>query len=348
VVNPGAPLASRRRGRADPRSSNGSVSGPGPVVDGAPFQNRVRKNLRRLKPWLAREAPEAYRTYDADIPEFNLAVDRYGRWVHVQEYEPPEAVEVALARARLDAAVDALPALLGIDADRIVVKTRRRQKGKDQYTRQDAANEFFEVREGPARLLVNLRDYLDAGLFLDHRPARTWVREHAHGRRFLNLFCYTGTVSVHAALGGAASSTSVDLSQRYLDWARRNLEINGADPRKHELVRADVLAWLDEAAARGRQWTLGFVDPPTFSNSKRMQGTWDVKRDHVLLLEKVARVMAPGSVTIFSCNRRRFRLGDVSEWFDVEDITEATLPPDFVRRPPAHRAWKLVRQGAAS
>lgn len=337
LVDPSAPVASRRRGQ--PRAVADA-----PEVDVAPFENRVRKNLRKLKSWLGRTKPEAYRVYDADIPEFNLAVDRYGRWVHVQEYEPPEAVEVKLAQARLDAAVSALPELLKVTPDRVVVKTRRRQRGREQYGRYDRSDEYFEVREGPARLLVNLRDYLDTGLFLDHRPARAWIREHAHEKRFLNLFCYTGTVTVHAALGGAASSTSVDLSQRYLDWARRNLETNRANPRLHELVRADVLDWLDEAAARGRRWTLAFVDPPTFSNSKKMRGTWDIKRDHLVLLEKVAKVMAPGSTTIFSCNRRSFRLGDVTPWFEVEDITEKTMPPDFPRRPPAHRAWQLIRR----
>ena len=312
----------------------------GPLSPGAEmFANRVRKNLRRLKGWLASQQPQCYRIYDADIPEYAVAVDRYGDWAHVAEYAPPAWVDEALARERLDAVRAGLAAVLQLPPGRIVVKTRSRQRGTQQYQRLARENHFMEVAEGPARLLVNLRDFLDTGLFLDHRPLRRIVAAEARGKRFLNLFCYTAAVTVFAGLGGARATTSVDMSATYLDWARRNLALNGLPEAQHELVRADCLRWL---GAERRRWDLVFLDPPSFSNSKRMDDTLDVQRDHVALIRAALRVLERDGTLLFSTNRRSFRLdaealGDL----EVSDLTEQSIDPDFNRKPVPHRLFRI-------
>ncbi|GAB4562875.1 MAG: bifunctional 23S rRNA (guanine(2069)-N(7))-methyltransferase RlmK/23S rRNA (guanine(2445)-N(2))-methyltransferase RlmL [Geothermobacteraceae bacterium] len=311
--------------------------------DGTMLGNRIRKNLRRLAGWRKRENIAACRIYDRDIPEFALAADLYQDRLHLQEFRPPVGVDERLARARLEVAIEVFSRELGIAVDHVVCKERRRQKGLDQYRAGGEKGERFTVVEDGLKFLVNLTDYLDTGLFLDHRPARRLVREQAKGRRFLNLFCYTGSATVHAAAGGARETVSVDLSNTYLDWARDNLKLNGfGDPKRHRLVRADCLDWLRRE--RG-QFDLIFCDPPTFSNSKKILGTFDVQRDHVDLLRRLRERLAPGGLLIFSCNRRGFRLDpQVSTLYDVEDWTEASLPPDFSRRPFAHQCW-LLRRG---
>lgn len=311
-------------------------------VDHTPVAQRLRKNLRRLKSWRSKARPDCYRVYDADIPEFNAAIDRYLDHVVVFEYEAPASVPRALASARLDAIVRAASEVFESPSEKVVVKRRRRQRGSSQYQRIERQNQTMEVREGDVRLLVNLHDYLDTGLFLDHRPIRAWIGEHARGTRFLNLFCYTGTATAHAAVGGARATTSVDLSQRYLDWAADNLRLNGCSPRANALIRADVMAWIDEAAERGRRWDLLFVDPPTFSNSKSMKDTFDVQRDHLGMLHGLRALCTEDATLIFSCNRRKFRLDPaVTDHFEVEDVTEWSLPPDYPRARPAHRCFML-------
>jgi 23S rRNA (guanine2445-N2)-methyltransferase / 23S rRNA (guanine2069-N7)-methyltransferase len=303
----------------------------------------VRKNLRRLKGWLAATQPDCYRIYDADIPEYAVAVDRYADWVHVAEYAPPAWVDEALARARLDDVRAALSAVLAVPPARIVLKTRRRQRGAGQYERLARENRFLEVREGPARLLVNLRDFLDTGLFLDHRPARRMIAAAARGKRFLNLFCYTGSASVFAGLGGAQSTTSVDMSVTYLDWARRNLEANGLSGAAHELLRADCLSWL---AGERRRWDLVFLDPPSFSNSRRMDRTLDLQRDHVALIRSALGVLEPDGTLLFSSNRHGFRLDEAAlAGLAIDDLTEESLDPDFCRRPPPHRLYRIRPRG---
>lgn len=316
-------------------------SGPGAEM----FANRVRKNLRRLKSWIAASGNSCYRIYDADIPEYAVAVDRYEDRVHVAEYAPPATVDAALARARLEEARAVLPELLGLPAGHVVVKTRSRQRGTQQYQRIAHANRFITVREGPARLLVNLSDFLNTGLFLDHRPVRRMIAALARDKHFLNLFCYTGSASVFAALGGACSTTSVDLSATYLDWARQNLELNGLDLARHQLVRADCLTWL---ATQTRRWDLIFLDPPSFSNSKRMTETLDVQRDHVKLIRAAARLLADGGLLLFSTNRRGFRLDRAGlGGLDVDDLTARSIDPDFTRQPPPHRLYG-IRLGGGS
>lgn len=232
----------------------------------------------------------------------------------------------------------AIPQALNIDQSRVVIKRRERQSGTKQYERQSSQGQFTEVSEGGVKLLVNLTDYLDTGLFLDHRPMRMRIQREAAGKRFLNLFCYTATASVHAAKGGARSTTSVDLSKTYLDWARRNFSLNGFSD-KNRLEQGDVMAWLQ---ACREEYELIFIDPPTFSNSKRMEGVFDVQRDHVELLDLAVARLAPGGVLYFSNNFRKFQLDEhLQERYAVEEITAQTLDPDFARNSKIHRAWRI-------
>lgn len=303
------------------------------------FANRLAKNQKRLKKWLKQSGETCYRLYDADMPEYALAVDRYGDRVHVQEYAAPSSVNPSQAQKRLFDALDVLPEALGVDPSKIYVKRRERQTGAAQYQKRDASGERFEVREGSARLWVNLRDYLDTGLFLDHRPVRRMLGEMASGKRFLNLFCYTATATVQAALGGASDSVSVDMSNTYLEWARDNFALNQLDPRLHRVVRDDCFRWLETANA---QFDLIFMDPPTFSNSKKMRDTLDVQRDHPRLVELAMARLAPGGTLVFSNNQRRFKLDEaLSERYAVEEITARTFDPDFQRRTNLHHVFLL-------
>ncbi|MCO7503069.1 MULTISPECIES: bifunctional 23S rRNA (guanine(2069)-N(7))-methyltransferase RlmK/23S rRNA (guanine(2445)-N(2))-methyltransferase RlmL [Pseudomonas] len=305
---------------------------------GQMFANRLQKNLKQLGKWAKRENITCYRVYDADMPEYALAIDLYHDWVHVQEYAAPRSIDPEKAQARLFDALAAIPQALNIDQSRVVIKRRERQSGTKQYERQSSQGQFTEVSEGGVKLLVNLTDYLDTGLFLDHRPMRMRIQREAAGKRFLNLFCYTATASVHAAKGGARSTTSVDLSKTYLDWARRNFSLNGFSD-KNRLEQGDVMAWLQ---ACREEYELIFIDPPTFSNSKRMEGVFDVQRDHVELLDLAVARLAPGGVLYFSNNFRKFQLDEhLQERYAVEEITAQTLDPDFARNSKIHRAWRI-------
>jgi len=305
---------------------------------GQMFANRLQKNLKQLGKWARRDGIECYRLYDADMPEYAVAVDLYRDWVHVQEYAAPRSIDPDKAQARLLDALVAIPQALGVAQSRVVIKRRERQAGTKQYQRQAAQGQFMEVSEGGVKLLVNLTDYLDTGLFLDHRPLRLRLQREAAGKRFLNLFCYTATATAHAAKGGARSTTSVDLSKTYLDWARRNLSLNGFSD-KHRLEQGDVMAWLGED--RG-EYDLIFIDPPTFSNSKRMEGVFDVQRDHVELLDLAMARLARGGVLYFSNNFRKFQLDEsLVARYQVEEISAQTLDPDFARNPKIHRAWRF-------
>ncbi|MFP3924060.1 bifunctional 23S rRNA (guanine(2069)-N(7))-methyltransferase RlmK/23S rRNA (guanine(2445)-N(2))-methyltransferase RlmL [Pseudomonas sp. W5-36] len=319
---------------------------PAPVIEqprlsegGQMFANRLQKNVKALSKWVKREGIDCYRVYDADMPEYAMAIDLYHDWVHVQEYVAPKSIDPEKASIRMFDALAAIPQALGIDKSRVVVKRRERQSGTKQYERQSAQGKFNEVNEGGVKLLVNLTDYLDTGLFLDHRPMRMRIQREAAGKRFLNLYCYTATASVHAAKGGARSTTSVDLSKTYLDWARRNLSLNGFSD-KNRLEQGDVMVWLE---ASRDEYDLIFIDPPTFSNSKRMEGVFDVQRDQVQLIDLAMARLAPGGVLYFSNNFRKFQLEEtLVERYAVEEITQHTVDPDFARNGKIHRAWKIT------
>lgn len=303
------------------------------------FANRLIKNQKRLKKWLKQSGETSYRVYDADMPEYALAVDRYGDRVHVQEYAAPSSINPSQAQKRLYDALEVMPEALNVDASKIYIKRRERQAGSAQYQKRAASGERFEVQEGAARLWVNLRDYLDTGLFLDHRPVRRMLGEMAGGKRFLNLFCYTATATVQAALGGASDSVSVDMSNTYLEWAKDNFALNKLDTRLHRVVRDDCFRWLETANA---EFDLIFMDPPTFSNSKKMRDTLDVQRDHPRLVELAMARLAPGGTLVFSNNQRRFKLDEaLSERYAVEDITGRSFDPDFQRRTNLHHVFLL-------
>ncbi|HEX6832120.1 MAG TPA: bifunctional 23S rRNA (guanine(2069)-N(7))-methyltransferase RlmK/23S rRNA (guanine(2445)-N(2))-methyltransferase RlmL [Rudaea sp.] len=312
---------------------------PKPLSPGAQMvKNRIEKNFRHLRKRAEREGIECWRVYDADLPEYAAAVDLYRDYLHVQEYQAPASVPEDVARTRLRELVRAAGEALGVPRERVAVKTRRRGKGGEKYGRFDERGEFLEVGEGGLKFFVNLWDYLDTGLFLDHRPLRARVRELARGKRFLNLFCYTGSVSVYAAHGGATETTSVDLSQTYLDWAAQNLALNGFDLGQNRLVREDAIEFLE---GRSAMYDLIFVDPPTFSNSKRAED-FDVQRDHVRLLDLCGRRLLPGGRIVFSNNFRRFKLDEAAlSGFEIRDISAATIPFDFERNARIHQAWEL-------
>jgi 23S rRNA (guanine2445-N2)-methyltransferase / 23S rRNA (guanine2069-N7)-methyltransferase len=282
------------------------------------------------------------------MPEYAFAIDVYGdgageRWVVVQEYAPPKTVDAAAARMRRREALAWIPELLGVARERMFLRERRPQKGLSQYEKVGGERKFEVVRENGFRFYVNFTDYLDTGLFLDHRLTRQLVGECARGKRFLNLFAYTGTATVYAAGGGAVSSTTVDMSRTYLDWAKRNLALNGfADPQ-HGFVQADVLTWLQSQQDGTRRYDLMFIDPPTHSRSKRLTEDFDVQRDHPKLLALAAKLLSPEGEIVFSNNYTRFKLdSSVEALFDVEDLTERTIPWDFRRNPRIHRCFRLT------
>jgi 23S rRNA (guanine2445-N2)-methyltransferase / 23S rRNA (guanine2069-N7)-methyltransferase len=305
------------------------------------FANRLRKNLKRLGRWAKRQSISCYRLYDADMPEYSVAIDLYGDAVHVQEYAAPDTVDPVDAHARLQDVLAVIPEVLSIPAEKVFLKVRQRQRGKEQYQRQAQQGEFIEIDEAGARLLVNLTDYLDTGLFLDHRPVRRMIKQQAAGKRFLNLFAYTATASVQAALGGAIETTSVDMSYTYLDWAKRNFDLNSMEPDNHRLIQADCIDWINAADER---FDLIFLDPPTFSNSKRMEESFDIQRDHVVLIQATNALLADDGILIFSTNKRRFKLdSEALQALEVEDVTRQSFDEDFARRPQIHSCFKIRR-----
>lgn len=307
------------------------------------YANRLRKNLRKLEKWAAQEGVECYRIYDADLPDYNVAVDRYGSKVVVQEYAPPKTVDAQKARQRLFDVINATLAVMELPSNQLILKTRERQKGKNQYEKLSQKGEFLLVEEYNAKLWVNLTDYLDTGLFLDHRIARRMLGEMSKDKDFLNLFAYTGTASVHAGLGGARSTTTVDMSRTYLEWAEKNLRVNGLTGRQHRLIQADCLSWLQEA---NEQFDVIFIDPPTFSNSKRMADNFDVQRDHLALMKHLTRLLRKNGTIMFSNNKRGFQMdlaGLAQIGLVAKEITSQTLSQDFARNRQIHNCWLLTR-----
>ncbi|WP_374530401.1 bifunctional 23S rRNA (guanine(2069)-N(7))-methyltransferase RlmK/23S rRNA (guanine(2445)-N(2))-methyltransferase RlmL [Acinetobacter sp.] len=314
-----------------------------PIEGAEDFTNRLQKNMQTLKKWAVKEGVFCLRLYDADLPDFNVAVDLYGDRLHVQEYAPPKSIDPEKAKKRFNLALAAIRAVTGLGRDAIFIKTRARQEGKNQYTKQSTASKRFIVQEGQAKILVNMTDYLDTGLFLDHRQIRLRIAKEARGKHFLNLYSYTSTASLHAALGGAASTTSVDLSNTYLNWSKENFVLNGltvdhAD-EQHQFFASDCFEWLKEGH---EQYDLIFIDPPTFSNSKKFYGTFDVQRDHVSLLKRAMNRLTTEGTLYFSNNYRGFELDEeIEAMFDVQEITQETIGPDFKRNQKIHRAWKI-------
>jgi 23S rRNA (guanine2445-N2)-methyltransferase / 23S rRNA (guanine2069-N7)-methyltransferase len=318
----------------------------------AMFANRLGKNLKRLRGWAEREGVSCYRVYDADMPEYAFAIDVYRAiepdesWLYVQEYAAPAEIELEAVRRRRGEVLATLPGTTGVAPERIRVRTRRRTRRGEQYEKVDDQAHFHVVTEGGLKFRVNFEDYLDTGLFLDQRVTRARLRDAARGKHFLNLFAYTGTATVYAAAGGAASTTSVDLSRTYLGWAQRNLALNALAGDAHAWVQADCREWLTDAARGRARFDLVFLDPPTFSNSKRMEGVLDIERDHPELIDACARLLAPGGLLIFSTNAQRFRLEEkLGERYQIRDVSAATLPKDFERNPRIHRCFEVSLKG---
>jgi len=310
------------------------------------FANRLRKNQKSLQRWLTQENIHAYRLYDADMPEYAVVVDVYNgiqRWVHVQEYQAPKSVDIEKARFRLKEAMGVIAEVLEVDESCLFFKLRKQQKGKAQYEKLGESKHFHEIEENGCRFLVNFQDYLDTGLFLDHRPIRKLVAENAAGKDFLNLFAYTGTASIYAARGGARSTTTVDMSNTYLDWAQRNLRLNGFAGKHHQFIHADCLQWLAQAP-RTQRFDLIFLDPPSFSTSKRMEQSFDVQRDHVMLIRQALQRLKPGGLLIFSNNLRSFKIDrEALTDLEIQDISRQTIPKDFERNPKIHQCF-LIKQ----
>jgi len=317
------------------------------TAGGVSFANRLKKNDKQLRRWISKEGISCYRLYDADLPEYALAIDIYhshgnsDQWAVVQEYDAPKTINLDDALKRRKEALGILSYYLAIPSNNIVFKTRRRQKGKDQYEKTGNQGVFHIVREGRAQFLINFTDFLDTGLFLDHRITRKLIGSLAKEKDFLNLFSYTGTASIHAALGGAKTTTTVDMSRTYLDWAKKNFALNGFDsPYRHRFVQADCIAWLEDIT-HSQQYDLVFLDPPTFSTSKRMEDKFDIQTDHVSLIQATFKLIRPGGSLIFSNNFRKFQLDtDSLNAFSIKEITQKTTSPDFNRKK-MHACWLM-------
>ena len=305
--------------------------------------NRFKKNQRRLDGWRKKSGISCYRLYDADIPEYAVAVDIYDQSIYVQEYAPPNTISEKVARERFAEIKQAVKEFSANFRGKIHYKERRRQKGDSQYQRlNDGPSETIQVNEGNAHFEVNLSDYLDTGLFLDHRPVRSLIGDMVKGKTFLNLFCYTAAASVQAALAGASSSLSIDMSNTYLDWAQRNFDLNSLRSSKHTLLRADCLKWLESDT---EQYDVIFLDPPTFSNSKKMDSVLDIQRDHGDMIRATMAKLAPEGTLIFSNNFRKFKMDELTlRQFDCENITPKTLDVDFERNPRIHNVWVITRR----
>ena len=321
------------------------------------FANRLRKNLAHWKKWARRRDVTCFRIYDRDIPQFPFAIDWYETvspraeaHLHVQEIDTGWKMTEADYTAWLNTVCDAICQVCAIPAAQLHLKRRERQRGSSQYEKLDqAAAESFVVLEAAHRFEVNFDTYLDTGLFLDHRPMRALVAEtiaervkREAGTRFLNLFAYTGSFTVHAALAGASHSTTVDLSNTYQAWTARNLALNNIDTRRHTLARADVLAWLVQAVASRERYDVIVLDPPSFSNSKKMVEVLDVQRDHVRLVSQCGELLAGGGELFFSTNLRSFELDPpLAQKWSLREITHQSVPEDFRRpgRRGPHRAW---------
>jgi len=332
-------------------------------VDSTPFVNRLKKNLKRLKSWHQREGINAYRVYDADLPEFAVAIDVYdcdARHVVVQEYQAPATVNVAVAEARLKALLETVPANLDVDVENIHLKVREKQSGLSQYEKQSSSKITGLLDEYGYKLECNFSDYLDTGLFLDHRKVRQFFHENASGKRFLNLFAYTGSATIAAAAGGATASVSVDLSNRYSQWLTRNLAHNRMDDKQHQVIRSDVIKWLEEN--KQERFDLILLDPPTFSNSTGVDADWNVQRDHADCIHRCMSLLEPDGILVFSNNYRRFKLdsalGQVhrpkrarhkdlneksgskhSTQYRIEDRSHWSLDQDFQRNTRIHQCW---------
>lgn len=308
------------------------------------FANRLKKNRKTLKGWLKSNEIECYRLYDADIPEYNVAIDIYGDYLVIQEYAPPKTIDSDKATKRLQEVIYWAPKVLEIPTDKVVLKTRAKQKGSNQYQRVDKSKQSIKINEHGALFKINLWDYLDTGLFLDHRKTRQIIAKKAKNKSLLNLFAYTGSVSVQAALHGASSITTVDMSNTYLNWAQDNFALNKLNGHKYQFIQADCLEWLKKNT---NKYDLIFIDPPTFSNSKRMEDSFDVQRDHIPLLTDALASLNDGGEIFFTNNKRNFKIDfEALEELGLQatNMSDITRDKDFARNKHIHNSWSVTRK----
>lgn len=311
------------------------------MTDITPFANRLGKNIKHLMKWAKRNHIEAWRIYDRDIPQFPFAIDVYGDHIHLQEYDTGWLMQPEEYEQWLNDVLEAIGFVTGFEPDHIHLKRRERQKGTQQYEKTGKQGEDFVVTENGRRFWVNLDKYLDTGLFLDHRNTRRKVGDTAAGKRFLNLFSYTGSFTVYAATGGAISSETVDLSNTYLDWAKRNFELNAMDLSRHQIIRADVFQYLKHAQNEGKKFDLIVMDPPSFSNSKKMLDILDIQRDQMKLISGAMNLLASDGLMYFSNNLRSFELdAHIMEKYAVKDVSKQSVPDDF-RNKKIHQCWEI-------
>ena len=308
------------------------------------YINRLRKNAKHWGKWARRQDISCYRIYDQDIPEFPVAVDLYGDQVHLQEYQNRWEASEEEHAVWWQSVVEATAEVLSVPVTAVHGKLRKRQKGTEQYEKSEYQGRELEVKEQGHQFLVNLDNYLDTGLFLDHRITRQIVEERSKDRRFLNLFAYTGSFTVYAAAGGARSSVTVDMSNTYQDWSRRNFELNGLDLEQHRLIREDVFNYIREAQDEELEFDLIVLDPPSFSNSKKMIGVLDVQRDHPWMIHQCMKLLSKDGELFFSTNMRKFQLEPTQhDWYQIDEISDDTVPEDF-RNKKIHRCWYLTHK----
>ena len=305
------------------------------------FENRIKKNLKRLKSWRAQNNISCFRAYDRDIPEYAVAIDIYDQWIHVQEYKAPDSISPDVAERRLKDILYTLPSLFNVPVGNIYVKQRQKQRRSAQYEKQSESFKTSLVEEAGLKFEINLDRYIDTGLFLDHRLTRSMIERMAKGKKFLNLFSYTATATVYAARGGAISTTSVDKSNTYTGWAKKNMMLNGFDNSRHVFRSTDCMEWLQKEKSK---YSLIFLDPPTFSNTKKTGISFDIQKEHVELILATINLMSDDGTLIFSNNYRQFKMDfEKLSHLKIEDITASTISPDFERNPRIHNCWLIRR-----
>ncbi|NUW72509.1 bifunctional 23S rRNA (guanine(2069)-N(7))-methyltransferase RlmK/23S rRNA (guanine(2445)-N(2))-methyltransferase RlmL [Vibrio mediterranei] len=343
-LNNGALQCHQKNYSISQRSEDELVGNKDAQVVAPDFSNRLKKNIGKIGKWAQKEGLDCYRIYDADLPDYNVAVDVYQDYLVIQEYAAPKSIPEETAKRRLTDVIRASIKVTGVGTNNVVLKVREKKKGSSQYNKLAAKSSKLHVNEYGAQLIVNLYDYLDTGLFLDHKITRRKLGEMASNKDFLNLFAYTGSATVHAALGSAKSTTTVDMSNTYLEWAKENMKLNGQVGRQHQYIQADCLQWLEKANG---SYDLIFIDPPTFSNSKRMEQSFDVQRDHVTLMTNLKRLLREEGTIVFSNNKRHFKM-DLKALEELglkaENISDKTLPLDFTRNKHIHNCWVITHQ----
>lgn len=312
-----------------------------PLSDGAlAFRNRLIKRKKHLSKWSKRNNISCYRLYDADLPDYNVSIDIYeDKWVSISEYQAPKEIEEHIVKKRLSEIMRVVPEVLEIDNDSIYLKVRKKQKGNDQYLKSENSDEYNIIYESGAKFYVNFKDYLDTGIFLDHRPMRLRIKNESLNKRVLNLFSYTGTVTSLAAIGGAKQTVTVDASKKYLDWAKRNLQLNGLMSKDHIFIQSDTREWLKKDSSK---YDIIFLDPPTFSNSKSGRDIFDVQNDYIELIELCSKILDKDGVLYFSNNFRKFKFDEsIFKELEIKDITKSTIDEDFLGNPKIHKCWEI-------